>query len=747
MKVSKFFKYLLLSVSLVFIAQNIGGAYAASSEVKVQQHKTSKKVNDKRKNTSKNNKNSNSKKSSKNKKNSKPGSSNGRAKNSNTTNYKSSTNESRPSYVSSSSIDLAATNPLYPTTPKLVNQRKYFLDAERAIKSGDHATALRLRNDQLSDYPLSIWIDYWDLALDPSPNKFSRVEDFIRNSNHHELVSLLKKVYVDVMAQAGRYKDVLSLMDNTKPYDEALDLKESEKAYLCRFYEASWHLNKADASASAFADRMFKQLKPYPSGCSGLIYMWGQHGYLNDNTRLSKFEDAFINRNYGTTARSLAANLQTSKYASTVEKAMRYYDKYTDVLEMDTAGQDAHRAAIIVFKRFARLNPREAKSQLESFYSRFKPTSTEKNDIIKELSYAFLNSRISASELDWVDKNLPATELTEDIKLLRMRKAVWYAQWLAVYNLYDELSEYDKREINWRYWKARATIELGQKSEGIRLMSEVAKDRSFFGFLAASELGQDLPFNHERISQTAKWPQTVKNNAAAIRFFEFRNLNNSNANVEWREIAKYSSTDEAMVMAQWALDTGNINYAISFVVASKRWDALDYRFPTAYLDLYRKYSNLTDVPLSFLYGISRQESMLNPVIKSPVGAVGLMQLMPETARLVSRKNSWAYDGTADLVVPENNIRLGSAYLRDMLNRFDNNRILAAAAYNAGPNRINYWKSQDGMKRDTAMFVENIPFKETRLYVQNVLLYDVIYHKLLTGKTSSFLKSHEKKYIY
>ena len=92
MKVSKFFKYLLLSVSLVFIAQNIGGAYAASSEVKAQQHKTSKKVNDKRKNTSKNNKNSNSKKSSKNKKNSKPGSSNGRAKNSNTTNYKSSTN-------------------------------------------------------------------------------------------------------------------------------------------------------------------------------------------------------------------------------------------------------------------------------------------------------------------------------------------------------------------------------------------------------------------------------------------------------------------------------------------------------------------------------------------------------------------------------------------------------------------------------------------------------------------------------
>ena len=200
-------------------------------------------------------------------------------------------------------------------------------------------------------------------------------------------------------------------------------------------------------------------------------------------------------------------------------------------------------------------------------------------------------------------------------------------------------------------------------------------------------------------------------------------------------------------MAEWALSTGNISYAISSVVAGQRWSALDYRFPKPFLNLYQKYSSYTNVPISFLYGISRQESMLNPDIKSPVGAVGLMQLMPGTAKMVSRKNNWSYSGTGDLVVPENNIRLGSAYLRDMLDRFDNNRILAAAAYNAGPGRINIWKSKDGKGRDAAMYVENIPFKETRQYVQNVLLYDTIYKKLLTGQEDRLLNSNELGYRY
>ena len=302
-------------------------------------------------------------------------------------------------------------------------------------------------------------------------------------------------------------------------------------------------------------------------------------------------------------------------------------------------------------------------------------------------------------------------------------------------------------QTNWKYWLGRSIYELGHRSKGREILAEVATDRSFFGFLAAQFLDEDLPFNEQTISRWVSWPGTVEDDPAVIRFFELYGMDDGDAVFEWREIAKNSDDDVAMLMAEWALRQGNTAYAIDSVVSSGRWDALAYRFPIVYFDIYKKQSKEQGVSLSFMYGISRQESMLNPSIRSPVGAVGLMQLMPGTAKMVSRQRSWNYNGTQDLVIPSNNVRLGAAYLRDMLDKFGNNRILAAAAYNAGPGRVVRWESKDGIKRDAAMYVENIPFAETRKYVQNVLLYDAIYQKLLTGKEGALLYANEIKYNY
>ena len=270
--------------------------------------------------------------------------------------------------------------------------------------------------------------------------------------------------------------------------------------------------------------------------------------------------------------------------------------------------------------------------------------------------------------------------------------------------------------------------------------------RSFFGFLAAQQLGLKGRFNHQALRQGVSLKELVGHEAVR-RFLELYAMDDKDAMIEWREVSKHTSEDVALQMADWALASGNVNYAIQGVIAGRRWDALDYRFPAPYRELYQKFSSSTKVSLSFLYGISRQESMMNPVIRSPAGAVGLMQLMPETARVVSRMNKWDYRGVSDLVIPEKNIRLGSMYLRNMLDKFDGNRVLAAAAYNAGPQRVYRWASKDGLKRDTAMYVENIPFDETRKYVQNVLLYDAIYNKLLNGRDADLLSGKEMSYLY
>ena len=645
-------------------------------------------------------------------------------------------------------FDYSDENPLITTTPTLIAQRKYFSDAERAIKSGDTDTALSIQNNYLRNYPLSLWIDYWYLANNMDVSKFPQVKQFINSKVHQELGLLLKSKYIEYLSSVGQYKLVSDLIGK-KPFLDDSEMSKPQQALQCRFYEARWQQGIADVTAAAFASKMYLQLSPYPSSCAGLIDLWGQNGYLDDKVQLEKFERAYITKNYSETTRSLAQGLEQTQFAPRVAQEMSLYDNPAAVLSLEyvEGDENAQRTAVLAFKRFANLDPKSATPAFEAFANKFKISDTERLEIFQIIAKGFLSRQSTEEEVQWVDRNLPAVVWSEEIKIMRMRKAIWFAQWQIVYDLYDHLSDLDKNAINWRYWKARSAREIGRTQESKSLMAKVAKDRSFFGFLAAQELSARMPFNHEHLSKSARWPQTVAKNKAAVRFFEFRALKDSNAAIEWREIAKTGTNDEAMLMAEWALSTGNISYAISSVVAGQRWSALDYRFPKPFLNLYQKYSSYTNVPISFLYGISRQESMLNPDIKSPVGAVGLMQLMPGTAKMVSRKNNWSYSGTGDLVVPENNIRLGSAYLRDMLDRFDNNRILAAAAYNAGPGRINIWKSKDGKGRDAAMYVENIPFKETRQYVQNVLLYDTIYKKLLTGQEDRLLNSNELGYRY
>ena len=149
--------------------------------------------------------------------------------------------------------------------------------------------------------------------------------------------------------------------------------------------------------------------------------------------------------------------------------------------------------------------------------------------------------------------------------------------------------------------------------------------------------------------------------------------------------------------------------------------------------------------MSLLYAVSRQEGALYPRAESPVGAPGLMQLMPGTAKETASKLGVPYRNPEQLFDPTLNVRLGSAYLKRLLDVYDGNRILATAAYNAGPGRVKRWREQS-RNRPMDVWVESIPYKETRNYVQNVLSFDLIYqHKL--QQPLRFMSERELSHAY
>lgn len=649
-------------------------------------------------------------------------------------------------------LPAAYSAPVYDADPQAVpadsvitQKRALYRQAKAAYKAGDFAKAQELRG-RIGPYVLNVWLDYYALSSEPRIELFAQVLAFIKEGRQRELSTLLEDKYIDLMADAHRYEDVLKLLPKA-PYEDEDGLAGSKLGKQCRFYEAQWATGQGSDRAVAFARQLYMNLKSKPKQCTGLLALYDAKGYLTDKTRYEKFGRAYVQRNYENTARTLAGTLEGTPFGPSVKAALELYESPEKWRELDVSSEDLREAAILAFKRLGRSDSRLAVRSLDEFIAKVRPSDADMVDVYTIIAEQNLSFGRPLQDVLWVDRNLPAVGWNDFIKEQRLRRAIYFAQWDIVYKLLDHIKPAMAAEINWRYWRGRSALEIGHKDEGMQILSEVAKDRSFFGFLAAQSLGLDYAFNHQKINPAAQWPSGVAGDEAVKRFFELYAMEDANAIYEWREIAKRSTEEVSMLMAEWALRTGNTRYAIESVISSGRWDALSYRFPIVYDDIYQKNAKETGVALSFLYGISRQESMLNPVIKSPAGAVGLMQLMPGTAQLVSRQNKWSYGGVSTLTNPEVNVRLGSAYIKKMLDKFSNNRILAAAAYNAGPGRIDRWESKDGRARDAAMFIENIPFAETRKYVQNVLLYDSIYYLLLTGKEQNLLTKGELAYHY
>lgn len=630
---------------------------------------------------------------------------------------------------------------------RITKMREAYQKAEKAFKSGNSTLGRKIQREQLKGYPLNLWLDYYYLAYNMNVSKFNDVMKFIKANEQSELTNLLTNRYATFLSSRRDYKR-LSQLIGPKEIDETkiTDLSFAEKSSLCRFYEANWPLNKVDEDAVRFATRLYLDLSRRPKVCTAFMDLFEEKGYLTDKLILKRFEQAYVRSSYTETTQDLAKSLEGTQFKDRVLAQMKLYEEPKTLFDLKNDEQ-SHRVAVLAFRRYANLSPRAARADFNKFKKQFEPSDVELLDIYRTFATGFLGRSFSESDVRWVDENLPVLAWTNDLKEQRLRRAIFFAQWENVYMLIDFLPKDVRSEINWQYWKARAAKELGYTKEANELMAKVAQDRSFFGFYAAQELGLDYQYHYNKLSPDYNFPADIANNKAALRFFELYAMDDSNAIYEWREISKRSPQHEAMVMAQWALQNGNVRYAIDYVISSKHWDALDYRFPIAYADSYKAASEVSKVSLSFLYGVSRQESMLNPTIKSWAGAVGLMQLMPNTAKQIARKEKWKFEGVGSLTDPETNIKYGSTYLNWMLSRFDNNRILAAAAYNAGPNRIPRWRSGDGLTRDPAMFVECIPFDETRKYVQNVLLYDSIYNYLITGEVKPFLNQNEFTYAY
>jgi len=218
------------------------------------------------------------------------------------------------------------------------------------------------------------------------------------------------------------------------------------------------------------------------------------------------------------------------------------------------------------------------------------------------------------------------------------------------------------------------------------------------------------------------------------------------AHSEWYYLLQASEDKERnQQLALVASQQGWHRMAIDAVTRAQAWDALELRFPTPYNTTFQQAASARNVPSTELMAIARRESAFYTHAQSPVGARGLMQLMPATGREVAASLGERHGGS-DLFDVEHNVLLGSAYYRQLLDRFGGNRVYALTAYNAGPHRVKKWRHEPGEGVPVDIWVDTIPYKETREYVQAVLFYNVVFQYLM-GDTRSLLTPEERQALY
>ena len=327
---------------------------------------------------------------------------------------------------------------------------------------------------------------------------------------------------------------------------------------------------------------------------------------------------------------------------------------------------------------------------------------------------------------------LPAPAQSDEVLRWRARLGLRDRDWSRVLRDVGRMSAAARDSDEWRYWRGVAMRRTGRREDGTALLQPLAHERGYYGFLAADELGLSYAFGEEAvrpdeatIARLSAQPELVR---ARELFFVGQD---GRGRSEWDAVvAPMSSADklQAAVLAQrWGWHSRSIFAA----AGAGGHDDLELRYPLAFPGIFEQNAKDANIPPTWAYGVARSESLFMRDVRSRAGAIGLMQLMPATGREVARAIHLPYAGLTTLTDPQSNVRLGTAYLARMAERYGGNRVLATAAYNAGPGRVDAWLPASG-SMDARIWVENIPFEETRNYVRRVLEAETIFHFRMTG---------------
>jgi len=460
--------------------------------------------------------------------------------------------------------------------------------------------------------------------------------------------------------------------------------------------------------------------------------------YLDDRKLLGiveyqkRFDLAILERNF-TLARWLAKRIDEQQVdtASEWQKAQTDPDEFLARKRKRSGDETLREQLVYATERLTYRDPERALELWNRVSGKHKFSEVQK--ILTAQHIALWTARDNLPGAYKLLAKLPPAAQSDEVLRWRARVSLRESRWKQLLVDISLMPEAERSSEEWRYWQALGEIESGQALDAIADLESLRLERSFYGFLAADKLGKTYALDYAVLAADEAKLVALESRSEVIRARElFYVGQDGRGRSEWDTVLRKLSDDDKMQAAILAHRWGWHSRAISAAASLGEYDDLAIRYPLPYQQTFEAFSSQASISSTWAYGIARSESLFMRDVRSSAGAIGLMQLMPTTGRDVAKEIKLPYSGLATLVDPESNIRLGTTYLGKMAERYGGNQVLATAAYNAGPHRVDRWLPEDGTI-DARIWIENIPFNETRQYVKRVLTAQTIFHWRLTGK--------------
>ncbi|SDL45587.1 soluble lytic murein transglycosylase [Franzmannia pantelleriensis] len=574
----------------------------------------------------------------------------------------------------------------------------------------------------IDDHLLAGYVEYHRLRARLPQAEPGQILDYMERHADSPLAEWMRGQAQSRYGQAGRFGSLLAVSDGVPSGSERQ----------CYYYTA---LLGSDPAAAAEGGRELWMVgHSQPSACDTLFDRLRATGEISAEDIWARKMLAWQSGESGLMSylgRLLGSDWDEARTA--VDRLRGDYAAVTRVpAQVGPQGRGSSAMFAAAMHGFTRADTEAALEAWRKIAPHLSIDSDARHDIEHDLAF-YSMVRDVRQNLAWVDDALPRL-VSGSLYELRVRNALANRDWQDARRWLERMPEDTLSDSRWQYWLARSNEMLGNSEAARAAYERSAQGRSFFAFAAADRLDQPYELNMERAAfnddyrqEVADWP-VVQRTEALMRIGE-----QGLANSEWYAAVARASNQEAHALADYAHRKGWYAKLVQTTITGQMWDALEWRFPQAFHEEFLHWGRMTGVDPYLLMGIARRESAYNTEALSPAGARGLMQIMPGTATQLSRQLGISDPGPYGVLDPALNIRLGSTYIRDMTNRYSGNRLAAAAAYNAGPGRVDRWLRDAPEEFD--LFVESIPFRETRDYVQAVLAYRVIFESLANGGDS------------